>query len=118
MYMGGAVKGVGAYTEGTTTEDEPKTPINGREVDATEKSITIAWEPANPVCTFQYKVCVYEVSTDPSSARCQVTSDTFITMPDLLECHAYISDVTALSASLNASLPLSFYSVTICTHIP
>ena len=45
---------------------EPQTPVNGREVDATETTITIAWEPANPACSFQYEVSVYNSTLHPS----------------------------------------------------
>ncbi|MPC47861.1 hypothetical protein E2C01_041620 [Portunus trituberculatus] len=34
----------------------PETPISGREIDATETSVTIAWESANPDCSFKYEV--------------------------------------------------------------
>ncbi|XP_050738673.1 von Willebrand factor A domain-containing protein 7-like [Eriocheir sinensis] len=117
-YSGEKLIGMGRSTEGTTLEDEPETPVNGREVDATETSITIAWDSANPDCSFEYEVCVYEVSADPATATCEITAEVFLTSGGLAPCHAYFSDVRAFSKSGKASDPLTFYSVTKCTEIP
>ncbi|KAK8405076.1 hypothetical protein O3P69_001567 [Scylla paramamosain] len=47
-HSGGTIEGKGRSTTGTTLEEVPRTPINGHEIDATETTITIAWESANP----------------------------------------------------------------------
>ncbi|XP_045138777.1 uncharacterized protein LOC123520518 [Portunus trituberculatus] len=117
-YLGGTVEGMGRSTTGTTMEEVPETPISGREIDATETSVTIAWESANPDCSFKYEVCTHEVNTSPSTAVCHETFDTYTTIAGLEECRAYNSDVRALSHAYNTSSPLTFYSVTLCVDIP
>ncbi|KAK7087105.1 hypothetical protein SK128_001406 [Halocaridina rubra] len=112
-YLGTPVEGFAAYTYTITGEDGvPEAPYNGTEIDATETSVTIAWEAA--VCSSEFEVCYYEVGEDPSTGVCGRTSQTNFVITGLSKCKAYFTDVVAISPSGQESVNLQFYSVTLC----
>ncbi|XP_071536581.1 von Willebrand factor A domain-containing protein 7-like [Panulirus ornatus] len=117
-FNGSQVRGIPAYTEGVTIDKEPGLPYDGAEIDATETTITISWHAANPLCSFEFQVCFYEVDADPSSRLCEKTKDNTYTLRGLGRCRAYFSEVVAISPSGMTSPPLTFYAVTICPGFP
>ncbi|KAK3858687.1 hypothetical protein Pcinc_035141 [Petrolisthes cinctipes] len=113
---GEELTGVSETTEGATLEGgDPQMVTNGDEVEATETTITVTWDPPNLICPYEYQVCHYEVNTDPGLAICSTTTTyTSYTIESLEECKAYYIDVVTLSNGLTSS-PFNFYSVTLCS---
>ncbi|KAK4307783.1 hypothetical protein Pmani_020477 [Petrolisthes manimaculis] len=112
---GEELTGVSETTEGATLEGgDPQMVTNGDEVEATETTITVTWDPPNLICPYTYQVCHYEVNTDPGLALCSTTSSTSYTIESLEECKAYYIDVVTLSNGLTSS-PFNLYSVTLCS---
>ena len=87
----------------------------------TKVSLTLVPLRATQVCIYEQALetpdLVYDVTTDLDLASCVVTSNNTLTVPDLLECHAYISDVSVFSSAFITSSPLTTYSMTICNDL-
>ncbi|KAK7087106.1 hypothetical protein SK128_001407 [Halocaridina rubra] len=104
--------GFGVFTQAITSEAEPSAPYNGTEIDATETTITIAWEAS--LCSSLFQVCYYEVIDEPSNAICEQTTQTSFVIRGLSICKAYFADVVSINPSGTSSPDLKFYGVTLC----
>ncbi|XP_042873278.1 von Willebrand factor A domain-containing protein 7-like [Penaeus japonicus] len=85
-----------AFTDANTLDNEPVPPENGRALNFTETTVTIAWDGANTKCVSQYEVC-YRPFGFTASEVCERTSLTTYKMRGLEACAAYEVVVTSLS---------------------
>ncbi|XP_063860185.1 von Willebrand factor A domain-containing protein 7-like [Scylla paramamosain] len=109
FYMGESDRvGLAAYTDATTLDLEPGSPVNGKQINSTSTTARVTWEAANTLCLHQYQVC-YRPYGFPGTEVCEATSATEYELRGIEPCAVYVVTVMSVSPSGLLSEPLKFY---------
>lgn len=100
--------GLPAYTDATTLDLEPGSPVNGRQINSTITTATVAWDSVNSFCLHQFQVC-YRPYGFPGTEVCERTSAELYELRGIEPCAVYVVTVVSLSPSGLPSDPLEFY---------